>query len=547
MDEPIPSRVSDLDRRANAELARVREQSIRFHQSKGAFDSPRSSRNTSDGTGAFDTFGTTQNKPSTEIRPLPDPLPKVPKLDPLLVPKALRDWVVGTAAGLQVPLEFAAVPAIVAAAGVIGRQIGISMKQNECWIERAILWGALVGRPSTLKSPALRPAQRILAQLETNLRSGWESQTTEANLLREICEQERRLKKKEADNFLRAGKRESAIALLREAQEGNDDLPEPRLVVNDATVEKLGELLNANPRGLIQFRDELAGWLASLDREGRDGDRGFWLECWNGQGPYTCDRIGRGTVRIDAPAVSILGGIQPGKLAEYVRSAVKGGMGDDGLLQRFQMAVYPDVPASWRYTDQRPSAIAEASARAVYERLIQLDPISAGAEVDASVDVPYLRFSPQAQELFVEWYTKLMLRTRSGSEAGHMESHLAKYPALAGRLALVLHLCDHDRGPIQVEALAAALDWCEFLEPHARRIYSPAVDNGLSAAHELLRRRSELPDQFKAREIYRRNWTGIDRDTLDGALEILVHHGHLIEFPLETGGRPSTLYVWRQQ
>lgn len=69
-------------------------------------------------------------------------------------------------------------------------------------------------------------------------------------------------------------------------------------MVNDATVEKLGELLNDNPRGLIQVRDELAGWLAPLDQEGREQDRAFWLECWNGTGPYTSDRIGRATARI---------------------------------------------------------------------------------------------------------------------------------------------------------------------------------------------------------------------------------------------------------
>lgn len=123
-------------------------------------------------------------------------------------------------------------------------------------------------------------------------------------------------------------------------------------MVNDATIEKLGELLNANPRGLIQYRDELAGWLASMDREGREGDRAFWLECWNGKGGFTVDRIGRGTVRIEACAVSLLGGVQPGKLADYLRAAMRGGAGNDGLMQRLQMAVYPDTLASWRYVDK---------------------------------------------------------------------------------------------------------------------------------------------------------------------------------------------------
>ena len=51
--------------------------------------------------------------------------------------------------------------------------------------------------------------------------------------------------------------------------------------------------------------------------------------------------------------MSILGGVQPGKLAEYVRSAVRGGFSDDGLIQRLQLAVYPDSAlATWTYSDR---------------------------------------------------------------------------------------------------------------------------------------------------------------------------------------------------
>ena len=41
--------------------------------------------------------------------------------------------------------------------------------------------------------------------------------------------------------------------------------------------------------------------------------------------------------------MAMLGGIQPGKVQSYVREAVNGGAGDDGLLQRFGLAVWPDV------------------------------------------------------------------------------------------------------------------------------------------------------------------------------------------------------------
>ena len=47
----------------------------------------------------------------------------------------------------------------------------------------------------------------------------------------------------------------------------------------------------------------------------------------------------------------MLGGIQPGPLERYLR-AVFGGRGDDGLLQRFQLAVWPDGAGPWRHVDR---------------------------------------------------------------------------------------------------------------------------------------------------------------------------------------------------
>lgn len=481
-------------------------------------------------------------------RPLPPALPDVSQLDPELVPRTLRRWCQGVADGLQVPLEFVAVPAIVGAAGCLGRRVGVALKRHDLWVEIPILWGALIGRPSTHKSPSLRPLQRVLAKIEMAARAEWEKRRTERIVEGEILEAAREAAKKKAAKLVASGDHKGARAALEgKFDEDVDQDPEPRLVVNDATVEKLGEILNANPMGLIQFRDELAGWLASMDREGREADRGFWLECWNGHGPYTVDRIGRGTIRIEAPAVSILGGIQPGKLAEYVAGAVTGGMKDDGLLQRFQLAVWPDVPSRWRYIDRPIDTTAEAAARRVYERLFNFDPEDAGAEQHPAVDVPFLRLDDDAQALFVEWHTELMVRLRSGKEPAFMESHLAKYPGLAGRLALVLHLIEHPSGPVGVEAMAMALDWIEFLEPHARRMYAPAIDSGITAAHLLVRRRGELPPRFTARDVYRKSWSGLSRKPVEKALRTLVEYGHLAEFDVDTGGRPSTEYSWRTE
>ena len=95
-----------------------------------------------------------------------------------------------------------------------------------------------------------------------------------------------------------------------------------RYKTNDSTVEKLGELLRENPAGLLVLRDELVGLIATWEREGREGERAFFLEGWNGNQSFDTDRIGRGHISIPNLCVSIFGGIQPDKLTVYLEQAV---------------------------------------------------------------------------------------------------------------------------------------------------------------------------------------------------------------------------------
>lgn len=483
----------------------------------------------------------------TVPEPLPEPLPSVPPLDPDLLPECVRGWCADIADGLNVPIDFTGVPAMVALAGAIGRSVAVALKQHGQWHERPVLWGCVIGRPSSGKSPALNPARSMLQRLERIEGEAHQQKLREHEARSMLSDAAKSNARDAIRKAMKAGKPNDAEALAMQIVDDTEAPPEPRIVANDSTVEKLGELLNANPRGLVQYRDELAGWLANLDREGREGDRTFWLECWNGTGAYTVDRIGRGTVRIEACAVSILGGMQPGKLDAYVCGAVRGGFSDDGLIQRFQLAVYPDLPATWRYCDRAPQPQAELKAWEAFKRLRALDPVTIGAEVDERCDLPILRLSREAMAMFVLWQTELMQRLRAGDEPAWMESHMSKYPALAGRLALVLHLADGCTGDIGVEAMARALGWCDYLEAHARRIYAPMTDGGVSVGHRLLRKRSDLPDGFTARGVYRRGWSGLtDADAVAEGLEVLCEYGHLRSQPSESGGRPTMAYVWVQ-
>jgi len=94
---------------------------------------------------------------------------------------------------------------------------------------------------------------------------------------------------------------------------------------------------------VLAYRDELVSLLKSLDKEGNEGARGFYLTAWSANEGYTFDRIGRGlNLRIDACCLSLLGTTQPAAIGSYLADAVATG-GGDGLLSRFGMMVWPDI------------------------------------------------------------------------------------------------------------------------------------------------------------------------------------------------------------
>src|SRR5208337_441198 len=104
---------------------------------------------------------------------------------------------------------------------------------------------------------------------------------------------------------------EANASRLLEIEEPQEPL-QRRYVLNDATYEALGEVLAANPNGVLAFRDELVSLLKTLDREEYAPARGFYLTAWDGKSGYTFDRIIRGKTHIEAACLSVLGSTQPG-------------------------------------------------------------------------------------------------------------------------------------------------------------------------------------------------------------------------------------------
>jgi hypothetical protein len=500
--------------------------------------------------GAFGTSvtalpGGSENFEWGEPGPLPDALPPVEPFDYDLLPDAFRPWIKDIAERMQAPPDYPAVGAMVALAAVIGRQLGMRPKEHDHWTVVPNLWGGIIGRPGLMKTPALQEALAPLAPLEARAREKFDAAMRDYEADNMVAEAVQKNAKTELLKAVKANRDPFPIA--HEALVGDDQAPHrQRYRTSDPTVEKLGELLNQNPRGLLVFRDELTGFLRMLDREGNEVYRAFFLEAWNGTGVYTFDRIGRGTVDIEAACISVLGGIQPGPISVYMSSALRGGGGDDGLVQRFQLLVWPDPPDTWTNVDRLPDAMARQHAFSIFERLDAIAPQAISAEdPEDEGDIPFLRFTPEAQVRFNTWRTELERRLREEGLPPILEAHLAKFRSLIPSLALLIHLADEAGGPVEDRALLRACAWGEYLESHARRIYAPALSPGTVAGKALGERirRGDVGTDFSARDIYRKNWANLDKKGVEVALELLEDLEWICPIQTPTAGRTRTHYV----
>jgi putative DNA primase/helicase len=484
--------------------------------------------------------------------PVPNDLPPVPAFDAgHLLPAAFVPWAEDIAERAQCPVDFVAVAAVVAASAVLGRRLTLRPKQHDDWAVVPNLWGMVIGRPGIMKSPALHEALRPLGRVIADAREAHKAQMGEHEFRQTEAAIRRETVRAQLKDAMKRGAPTDDLKAAFEAT-SYDSPVERRYLVNDSTVEKLGELLNQNPNGLLLFRDELAGFLRTMDREGHENDRAFYCEAWNGSGAYTYDRIGRGTLRIEAACLSVLGGMQPGPLAAYLRETFSD-EGDDGLIQRFQLMVYPDVASEWRNIDRWPDTDGRRRVVEVFQALARIAPVDLAAHDGQGHDAPpFLRYTPEAQSRFDAWRVDHERILRSPEEHPVVISHLSKYRSLLPSLALIFHVVDAmDRGtggPVSIEALERALAWGTYLEAHARRVYETVTAGAMQAARLLAGRlrAKALPSPFAAVKIKRKHWTGLSTaDEIAGAIDLLeeLHWLRRESMPSTArGGRPTTQF-----
>jgi putative DNA primase/helicase len=180
---------------------------------------------------------------------LPDALPPVAPFDPELLPEALRDWVADIAHRMQCPPDVPAVGAVVAISSLIGARAVVAPKARDDWRVVPNLWGLIVGRPGVMKSPALGEVLKPLHRLEATEREQWKQTHDEWAMDSKLAELTTKANEQQAGKLAVKDKAKARALLV--PVETPAEPQARRYVVNDSTVEALGEILEANTWGLL--------------------------------------------------------------------------------------------------------------------------------------------------------------------------------------------------------------------------------------------------------------------------------------------------------
>jgi hypothetical protein len=465
-----------------------------------------------------------------EPKALSENLPPVHSFHLGLLPKTIGDYVQDVAERMNCPLDFPAIAAMVSLATAIGSRIHCKPYRNGTWMVPAGAWGMVVNPPSAIKSPPLSEMLRPLYLMDKDAASQYAKGMEQYEIEKQIYDS----KVKAA---VKAGSAPTGLIAPTEPKM-------TRYVVNDSTYEMLVSIAAANPNGFLIWRDELVGWFHSLNKENQKEARGLYLTGWSGTEGYATDRIGRGHLRAERVNLSLLGTIQPNVLRQIVYDAVAGGGGDDGLVARFQLAVYPDPVRTYVKVDRHPNLQAMQYYEGLIRHLAALDLVSIGASFTPD-GTPYLPFDEDAQVIFDDWRQQHENRILPADSEEHpaMLAHLGKYRSLFPKLALILHLAAGKTGPICGWAANRAKAWTMYLEGHARRIYHTATNRAMQSAVALANKikAGKLVDGFTRSDVLVKEWAGLrTAEEVNTALTVLLDGNWLtVTVDRSTGGRPA--------
>lgn len=437
-----------------------------------------------------------------------------------VLPGPARALVEAAARAIDCDPGFVMAPVLATMSAAIGASRGLQLRPGQ--IESALVWTCVIAESGTGKTPALQFATGPIRARERRARAEWKRATQEHELLCLKWDRSRR---------------EGGAASVRP-----DRPPEPRWYTSDATIEKVGVMLEQTPRGFLLARDELAGWFA-FDRyaKSKGAEQPAWLSIHSGQ-TLAVDRKDGTRILVERPFVAIAGGVQPRVLRAII--AAEPSLLDAGLLGRVLLVQPPTWARTWN-EDGVPEKVQREWGSFV-DALCDLD-------MDENGPGPVIVGMTEAAKIvWCEWFARAQDGLQT-SPAASQRASWAKIETAAARLALIVHegrrVLDRTLGAtVDAESMRAGVRLAEWFGKESARVYGMLGSEEatqLAELHERVRRAG--PGGITANAWAKRTQRGDRRNTAaaEAELERLVKAGvgRWVDTPEGQGGRRSRRLV----
>jgi hypothetical protein len=399
------------------------------------------------------------------------------------------------------------------------------------------LYVAVLLEPGNRKSAVFSDATRPLCELEAELIEAARPRVARAQSDRRQAETRlKKLEKIAAEKGDEEARHEAGN--LAEALAMQFEPVLPRLIVDDATCEKLGMILA-----------EQGGRIASMSPEGGVFDLMAGLYSKNGIpqfGVYLMghsgdnlksDRVSRSSVYVERPALTCAYAMQPQVIMGLAANAAFRGR---GLLARFLYA----APQSW--IGRRliaPPPVPDAVRDAYHETV--------KAMADIQEEKITLNLTADAAARLESWEAEIEAMLADGGQMEIMRDWGGKLAGATLRLAAVLHCVEYGpTGAVNQPTLSAAIEIARYLVPHAEAVLNMMQAQeaaGDEDARYVLRwikrhRRREFTKRDAQQQGKRRFPAA---DDIDPALTELTRRGYIRLRPIEAtsiGRPPSPTY-----
>lgn len=340
----------------------------------------------------------------------------------------------------------------------VGNSVIVETK-NE-WVDKAILYIAIVGKLGTNKSAPLRYALRTLVDRDKKDKYG-------------------RLKAK-YDEGMRAPAKDRKKVLVE---------PEyVQIVLSDFTTEVLVRQHKINPRSLAVYVDELIGFIKCFNKYRSGNDEQIWAQLYNGSSVIV-NRVSSQPLNIEDTCIGVIGTIQPNLLFEFAK-----GKTESGFVDRWLFAYPDDTEYPKLNHEQLPKEITKSWSE-VIEKIFKLP---------HELDGKHFRLTRDAMAVYSQWFNALADQKNSSSSA--FAEMATKMECYCIRFAIVLEALkygcsDKPLKSISVSSVKGGIDLCYYFMACAMKARKKFNSNPLDDLNERQRKiYNELPITFSTAE-----------------------------------------------